>query len=110
MKLPTRRARWTPASATSMARSRGSSIRRVRSTAPRAKSRLSNANLSNRTGAQASSIEHTSASMRALWATISRTADTAQAANRLAASASSIAQKGGGVVGQLVQTLAAVRA
>lgn len=69
-----------------------------------------NASLSSRTGAQASSIEQTSASMRQLWATVSRTADTAQAANRLASSASSIAQKGGGVVGQLVHTLAGVRA
>ena len=69
-----------------------------------------NASLSSRSGVQATSIEQTAASMQQLWATVSRTADTAQAANRLASSASSIAQKGGGVVGQLVQTLAGVRA
>jgi len=68
-----------------------------------------NADLSSRTGVQANSIERTTASMQRLWATVCRTADTAQAANRLASSASSLAQKGGGVVGQLVQTLAGVR-
>jgi len=70
---------------------------------------LGNVDLSNRTEEQASSLEQTSASMLALSATVSRTANTALEANRLAASASSIAQKGGGVVDQLVGTLAAIK-
>ena len=68
-----------------------------------------NADLSHRAGAQASSIEQTTASMRALSDTVNRTADTAHAANRLAASASMIAREGGGVVGQLGQTMTAIR-
>lgn len=70
---------------------------------------LGNVDLSNRTEEQASSLEQTSASMLALSATVSRTASTALEANRLAANASSIAQKGGGVVDQLVRTLAAIK-
>ena len=70
---------------------------------------LGNADLSNRTVVQASSIEQTTASMEQLTATLSKTASNALEANRLAASASSIAQKGGSVVERLVRTMASIK-
>ena len=70
---------------------------------------LGNAGLLRRAGEQAYSLEQTTASMEELTATVSKTADNALAANRLAASASSIAQKGGSVVERLVATMAAVK-
>lgn len=70
---------------------------------------LGNADLSNRTEVQASSLEQTTASMERLTATLSNTAVNALEANRLAASASTIAQKGGSVVERLVRTMASIR-
>ena len=70
---------------------------------------LGNVDLSSRTEVQASSLEQTSASMEQLTATVSRTADSAQEANRLAASASTVAQQGGSVVGRLVRTMAKIK-
>jgi len=70
---------------------------------------LGNADLSVRTERQASSLEQTSATMEELTATVSQTADSAQAANLLAANATSIAQQGGGVVERLVLTMASIR-
>lgn len=70
---------------------------------------LDNADLSSRADRQAFSIEQASASMQALTATVSKTADSALAANRLAASASTIAQMGGSVVERLVGALASVK-
>jgi methyl-accepting chemotaxis protein len=71
---------------------------------------IGKAGLSSRAGEQAYSLEQTTASMEALTATVSKTADNALAANRLAASASSIAQKGGSVVERLVAAMASVKA
>ena len=70
---------------------------------------LGNADLSSRTEVQASSIEQTSASMEQLTATLTQTASNALEANRLAASASCIAQMGGNLVERLVRTMASVR-
>ncbi len=70
---------------------------------------LGNATLSDRADRQASSIEQTSATMEELSATVSQNAGHALAANRLAASASSIAAKGGDVIERLVRTMGTIR-
>ncbi|GAB3454531.1 hypothetical protein GCM10027321_05960 [Massilia terrae] len=70
---------------------------------------LGNLNLTTRAVFRSSSLEHTASSMQELAATVNLTADSAQAANRLAASASSVAQEGGSVVGQLMQTMESVK-
>jgi methyl-accepting chemotaxis protein len=70
---------------------------------------LGNADLSNRTEAQASSLEHTASSMEELTATVSKTASSARLANRLAESASTFALKGGDVVDRLVTTMASIK-
>jgi len=64
-----------------------------------------NADLSTRTEQQASSLQQTAASMEQMNATVRNSADTARQATQLATSASSAAQKGGEVVGQVVTTM-----
>jgi methyl-accepting chemotaxis protein len=64
-----------------------------------------NADLSQRTEAQASSLQQTAASMEQMSATVNTSADTAQQATQLAGDASRAASKGGEVVGQVVQTM-----
>jgi len=64
-----------------------------------------NNDLSARTEQQASALEETAASMEELSATVKQNADAAQQANQLASTAASVAQKGGHVVGQVVQTM-----
>ena len=64
-----------------------------------------NADLSQRTEEQASNLQQTAASMEQMNATVKNNADTARQANQLAGSASSAAQKGGEVVGQVVATM-----
>ena len=64
-----------------------------------------NQDLSSRTEAQASALEQTAASMEQLGATVRQNADGARQANQLALSASTVAVKGGEVVGQVVQTM-----
>ena len=70
---------------------------------------LGNADLSSRTEEQASSLEQTSATMEELSVTVSLNAGNAQTANRLAASASSMAEQGGSVVERLVSTMASIK-
>jgi methyl-accepting chemotaxis protein len=70
---------------------------------------LGNADLSTRTEAQASSLEQTASSMEELTATVNKTANSALVANRLAASVSSYALKGGGVVERLAGTMASIQ-
>jgi methyl-accepting chemotaxis protein len=70
---------------------------------------LGNANLSSRTEAQASSLQQTACSMEELTAVVSQTASSAQAANRLAENATSVAQKGGDAVGRLMSTMASIK-
>jgi methyl-accepting chemotaxis protein len=69
-----------------------------------------NADLSQRTEEQASSLEETAASMEQLTATVKQNAESARHANELAQSASEIAAKGGSVVGEVVQTMDAINA
>ena len=64
-----------------------------------------NLDLSSRTEQQASSLQETASSMEELTSSVRQNADTAHAASRLAASASSAASRGGDVVGQVVGTM-----
>ncbi|MEL4015561.1 methyl-accepting chemotaxis protein [Dryocola clanedunensis] len=64
-----------------------------------------NQDLSARTEEQASSIEQTAASMEELTSTVRLNADNAAHANKLAHEASSVAEKGGEVVKQVVSTM-----
>ncbi|MBX9817827.1 MAG: MCP four helix bundle domain-containing protein, partial [Burkholderiaceae bacterium] len=64
-----------------------------------------NNDLSARTEQQASALEETAASMEELSATVKQNADAAKQANQLASTAASVAQRGGHVVGQVVQTM-----
>ncbi|RST45418.1 methyl-accepting chemotaxis protein [Variovorax sp. DXTD-1] len=69
-----------------------------------------NHDLSSRTEQQASSLEETAASMEELTSTVKQNADNAKQANQLALSASEVAVKGGGVVNQVVNTMASINA
>ena len=64
-----------------------------------------NHDLSARTESQASALEQTAASMEQLSTTVQQNADSARHANQLAANASSVAVRGGEVVGQVVATM-----
>ncbi|MFZ6653618.1 methyl-accepting chemotaxis protein [Undibacterium sp. TJN19] len=64
-----------------------------------------NMDLSSRTERQAGSLEETASSMEELTSTVKQNADNARQANALAASASDIAQRGGTVVAQVVETM-----
>jgi methyl-accepting chemotaxis protein len=67
-----------------------------------------NADLSGRTEQAASSLEETASSMEELTATVRHTAESAHGANQLAASASSVATRGGEVVHDVVATMDAI--
>jgi len=67
-----------------------------------------NLELSSRTEQQASALEETASSMEQLTSTVKQNADNAHRANLLAASASSVAAKGGTVMTQVVQTMEAI--
>ena len=64
-----------------------------------------NADLSQRTAAQAASVESTASTMEELTATVKHNADNANQANKLAASASEVAVRGGKVMGEVVVTM-----
>lgn len=64
-----------------------------------------NQDLSNRTESQASALEQTAASMEELSSTVKHNADNARQANQLALNASNVAQQGGHVVAQVVDTM-----
>ncbi|CAN5878824.1 methyl-accepting chemotaxis protein [soil metagenome] len=64
-----------------------------------------NNELSSRTEQQASSLQETAASMEQLSSTVKQNADNALQANQLAQGASSVAIRGGDVVGQVVETM-----
>lgn len=64
-----------------------------------------NTDLSKRTEDQASALQTTAASMDELSNQVRHNADSAQAANRLATQASTVAVEGGGVVNHVVQTM-----
>ena len=67
-----------------------------------------NQDLSSRTEQQASSLEETAASLEELTSTVKQNAANARQANQLAASASHVAQRGGAVVNQVVDTMTAI--
>jgi methyl-accepting chemotaxis protein len=67
-----------------------------------------NQNLSQRTEAQASSLEETAAAMEELTSTVRQNADNARQANALVSTASSQAEQGGKVVGEVVATMGAI--
>ena len=64
-----------------------------------------NQDLSGRTEQQASALQQTSATMEQLGTTVRQNADSARQANQLALGASSVAERGGQMVGQVVQTM-----
>ena len=64
-----------------------------------------NQDLSQRTEEQASALEETAASMEQLGSTVVHNADNAKQADQLAAGARTVAQQGGDVVGQVVETM-----
>jgi len=67
-----------------------------------------NMDLSSRTEEQASSLEETASSMEELTSTVQQNADNARQANGLAATASEVAERGGVVVAQVVDTMASI--
>ncbi|MBB3222497.1 methyl-accepting chemotaxis protein [Pseudoduganella umbonata] len=69
-----------------------------------------NADLSARTETQAGSLGETASSMGTLTSTVKQNADNARQANQLAVSASSVAEKGGQVVSQVVDTMGSIKA
>ena len=69
-----------------------------------------NLDLSGRTEQQAGSLEETASAMEQLTSTVKQNADNARQANQLAESASDVAIQGGGVVGQVVQTMGSINA
>jgi methyl-accepting chemotaxis protein len=69
-----------------------------------------NLDLSSRTEQQASSLEETAASMEELTATVRQNADNAAQANSLALAASEVAQRGGTIVGRVVDTMGSIDA
>ena len=69
-----------------------------------------NQDLSSRTEQQASALEETAASMEELSAQVKHNADNARQANQLATSASTVAARGGDVVGRVVETMKDINA
>ncbi|MBS4098004.1 MAG: methyl-accepting chemotaxis protein, partial [Sulfuricella sp.] len=67
-----------------------------------------NSDLSQRTEEQASSLEETASSMEELTSTVKQNAENAKQANQLAIGASTVAGKGGAVVGEVVGTMASI--
>ena len=69
-----------------------------------------NLDLSRRTEQQAASLEETASSMEELTSTVRQNADNARQANQLVVSAASHASDGGQVVGEVVDTMGAIKA
>ncbi|MFZ6676871.1 methyl-accepting chemotaxis protein [Undibacterium sp. Tian12W] len=69
-----------------------------------------NMDLSGRTESQAGSLEETASSMEELTSTVKHNSDNARQANQLSHSASAVAQKGGSVVSQVVDTMGSISA
>lgn len=65
--------------------------------------------LSQRTELNAGSLQQTASAMEELTTTIGQTADSARTAQQLARSASNMAEHGGSVVGQVVETMEAIQ-
>lgn len=67
-----------------------------------------NADLSQRTEEQATSLEKTASSMAELSATVKQNADSARQANQMVLAASDVAVRGGDMVQQVVRTMSAI--
>ncbi|BDT68874.1 methyl-accepting chemotaxis protein III [Comamonadaceae bacterium OS-1] len=67
-----------------------------------------NQDLSNRTEQQASALQQTAATMEQLGSNVRNNADNAQQANQLALGATTVAVKGGEMMGQVVQTMTGI--
>lgn len=67
-----------------------------------------NMDLSSRTENQAASLEETASSMEEITSTMKHNSDNARQANQLSFSASEVAQKGGAVVNQVVETMGSI--
>ena len=68
-----------------------------------------NADLSTRTENQAGSLEQTASAMASLTHNVQHSADNARQASQLAATASSVAARGGQAVGEVVSTMAGIQ-
>jgi methyl-accepting chemotaxis protein len=68
-----------------------------------------NSDLSARTEEQATALQETASSMEQMAGTVRQNADSAQQANRLAVDASGAAQRGGVVVGDVVETMRGIQ-
>ncbi len=66
---------------------------------------IGNQDLSVRTEKQAGSLEQTASSLRTLTAAVRQSAESSRQANQLAGSAAEVAQRGGAVVGDVVETM-----
>jgi len=71
---------------------------------------VGNADLSNRTESQASSLEETAASMEQLTQAVAQNAENSRKASAAAIAASDVARRGGGAVAQVVDTMNAIHA
>jgi methyl-accepting chemotaxis protein len=69
-----------------------------------------NRDLSSRTEAQAANVQQTAATLHELSSTVRHNADSSRAATTMAASASEVAEKGGAVVGEVVQQMEQITA
>ena len=67
-----------------------------------------NFDLSSRTERQAGTLEETASSMEELTSTVKQNADNARQANQMAVAASSVAERGGDIVSQVVDTMGAI--
>jgi methyl-accepting chemotaxis protein len=90
-------------------------VRQVRTgtdTVAAASTQIANGNmdLSSRTEEQAGSLEETASAMEELTSTVEKNADNARQANQLAMSASTVAARGGSVVGEVVDTMESINA
>ncbi len=71
---------------------------------------MGNTDLAQRTEHEAGALDQTVESMRQLTATVRQNTNSAHQANQLAGAASGVAQKGGAVVAQVVDTMGAINA
>ncbi|MFT3856499.1 MAG: methyl-accepting chemotaxis protein [Aquabacterium sp.] len=71
---------------------------------------VGNLDLSQRTEQQASSLQQIAASLHQLTSTVQHNLDSGRHANQVASSAAEVAQRGGAVVSQVVQTMEAINA
>jgi methyl-accepting chemotaxis protein len=71
---------------------------------------VGNQDLSSRTEQQAANLQQTAASMQQMTDTVASNANTARQANDLAQEATSVAERGGAVVGQVIDTMSDIQA